>query len=151
MRSYISYISHTDHRDGLLYGASPLELRVLLKWWPWPPFSQARIISDESIWVLSSLQFHFQFTIRSWKQSSAAIKLPKNQLQFKQAVERMWIKLRGPVDQSPYKIHVMKICQKIFLYISNVKFTMKGCPENFCVVLVFSVHDMKQSWCEFHQ
>ena len=31
------------------------------KWWPWLPFSRARIISDRYIWMLSHLQFHFQF------------------------------------------------------------------------------------------
>ena len=38
-----------------------LELRILPKWGPWLPFSQARIISDENIWMISPLQFHFQF------------------------------------------------------------------------------------------
>ena len=38
-----------------------LELRILPKWWPWPPFSQYRIISDRNIWMLTPLQFHFQF------------------------------------------------------------------------------------------
>ena len=38
-----------------------LELRILLKWGPWLPFSQVSIISDRNIWMLSPLQFHFQF------------------------------------------------------------------------------------------
>ena len=38
-----------------------LELRIWPKLWPWLPFSQARIISDENIWMFSPLQFHFQF------------------------------------------------------------------------------------------
>ena len=38
-----------------------LELKILPKWWPWLPFSQDRIISDENIWMLSPLQLHFQF------------------------------------------------------------------------------------------
>ena len=32
-------------------------------------------------------------------------KLPKNQLQFKQAAERMCIKLRGPVEHFPWKLN----------------------------------------------
>ena len=38
-----------------------LELRNLPKWGPCLPFSQATIISDENIWMISPLQFHFQF------------------------------------------------------------------------------------------
>ena len=38
-----------------------LELRIWPKLWPWLPFSQARIISDENIWMLPPFQFHFQF------------------------------------------------------------------------------------------
>ena len=38
-----------------------LEIKNLPKWWPWLPFFQAIIISDENIWRLSPLQFHFQF------------------------------------------------------------------------------------------
>ena len=38
-----------------------LELRILPKWWPWLSFSHGRIISDRNIWMLSPLQFHFQF------------------------------------------------------------------------------------------
>ena len=38
-----------------------LEIKNLPKWWPWLPFSQARIISDEKIWILSPFQFRFQF------------------------------------------------------------------------------------------
>ena len=38
-----------------------LEIKNLPKWWPWLPFSQARIISDENIWMLSPFQFRFQF------------------------------------------------------------------------------------------
>ena len=33
---------------------------------PLLPFSQARIISDENIWMLSPLQFHFKFYIWVW-------------------------------------------------------------------------------------
>ena len=42
----------------------------------------------------------------------------------------------------------MKIFGK-YLYISNVKFTMKGCPENFVIFWCFSVHDMNHMWFEF--
>ena len=42
----------------------------------------------------------------------------------------------------------MKIFGK-YLYISNVKFTMKGCPENFVIFWYFSVHDMNHMWFEF--
>ena len=38
-----------------------LEIKNFPKWWPWLPFSQARIISDENIWMYSPLQFHFQY------------------------------------------------------------------------------------------
>ena len=47
--------------------------------------------------LLGSFTFNSYLGTR-WKQSSSAAKLPKNQLQFKQAAERMWIKLRGPVE-----------------------------------------------------
>ena len=46
------------------YALSPEEIcnyRDWPKWWPWLPFSLARIISDENIWMLSPFQFHFQF------------------------------------------------------------------------------------------
>jgi len=43
------------------YGLSPVGIWKLGKIWPWLPFSQARIISDENIWILSPFQFHFQF------------------------------------------------------------------------------------------
>ena len=50
-------------------------------------------------YLLCSFTFN-SYLGTSWKQSPAAVKLPKNQLQFKQAAEKMWINLRGPVDQS---------------------------------------------------
>jgi len=36
-----------------------------------------------------------------------------------------------------------------YLYISNLKLTMKGCPENFVIFWCFSVHDMNHMWFEF--
>ena len=79
-----------------------LEIRNLPKGWPWLPFSQARIISDENIWMFSPFQFHFQSIFGyELKKSAVAVKLPKNQLQFKQAAERMWIKLKGPLERCP--------------------------------------------------
>ena len=67
-------------------------------------------------------------------------KLPKNQLQFKQAAERMCIKLRGPVEHFPWKLNPNIVLsmkgRQIFgkyLYFSNVKFTMKGCRHKFVV------------------
>ena len=45
-------------------------------------------------------------------------------------------------------IQFMKIFGK-YLYISNLKFTMKGCPENFVIFWCFSVHDMNHMWFEF--
>ena len=50
-------------------------------------------------YLLCSFTFN-SYLGTSWKQSPAAVKLPVNQLQFKQAADRMWINLRGPVDQS---------------------------------------------------
>ena len=38
-----------------------LEIKNFPKLWPWLPYSQARIISEENSWLFSSLQFHFQF------------------------------------------------------------------------------------------
>ena len=65
-----------------------LELRILPKMITFAP--------------IFSIQNYFSFTFNlylgmSWIQISAAVKLPKNQLRFKQAVKRIWIKLRGPV------------------------------------------------------
>ena len=56
--------------------------------------------------------------------------MPKNQLQCKQAAERMWIKLRGPVEHSPSKLNPNIFADlnyeniwKKYLYISNVKYS----------------------------
>ena len=87
------------------YALSPEEIcnyRDWPKWWPWLPFSQARIVSDRifGCHLLFSFTFNLNFGT-TWKQTAAVVKLPKNQFQFKQAAERMWIKLRGPVDYTP--------------------------------------------------
>ena len=42
-----------------------------------------------------------------------------------------------------------QVTSEKYLYISNVKFTMKGCPENFVIFWCFSVHDMNHMWFEF--
>ena len=79
-----------------------LEIKNIQKWWPWLPFSQARIISDKIFGCCLLCSFTFNLYLgTSWKQSSAAVEFPKNQLQFKQAAARMRMKLRGPVDHSP--------------------------------------------------
>ena len=42
-----------------------------------------------------------------------------------------------------------QVTSEKYVYISNVKFTMKGCPENFVIFWCFSVHDMNHMWFEF--
>ena len=42
-----------------------------------------------------------------------------------------------------------QVTSEKYLYISNVKFTMKGCPENFVIFWCFSVHVMNYMWFEF--
>ena len=37
------------------------KLRICWKIWSWAPFSQAKIILDEDIWMFSPFQFYFQF------------------------------------------------------------------------------------------
>ena len=45
------------------YGLSPAGFKRIRKLWLGLPFSQARITSDENIWMFFPFQFHFQFII----------------------------------------------------------------------------------------
>ena len=67
-----------------------------------PIFSRQNYFSWK---YLDAISFAVSLSIHIWVrvENSLLQKLncQKNQLQFQQAAERMWIKLRGPVDQSP--------------------------------------------------
>ena len=66
-----------------------------------PIFLNQNYFRHKYLDVCSNSSFTFNWYLgTSWKQQAAEIKWPKNQLQFKQTVERMWRKLRGPVEHS---------------------------------------------------
>ena len=57
---------------------------------------------------LEVFSFAVSLSIYIWVRVEKSLqqqKLPKNQLQFKQAAERMCIKLRGPVEHFPWKLN----------------------------------------------
>ena len=68
--------------------------------------------------------------------------MPRNQLQCKQAAERMWIKLRGPVEHSPSKLNPNIFADPNYENISNVKFTVNGCRHKFAVFSFFLEQDL---------
>ena len=121
-----------------------LEIKNLPKKWPWLPFSQARIISDKNIWMLSPLQFHFQSIFgyelktveNSHLQQLNCQRISCNSNRLRQGCVWNWgdqltIALKNRI-QIFLLIQFMKILGK-YLYISNAKFTMKGCPEEIVV------------------
>ena len=118
-----------------------LELGILPKWWPWLPFYQARIISDENIWMLSPLQFHFQFLFGDeLKTVSCSSQIAKESVAIQTGCGKDVNKFEGTSWPEPLKnwiqiflmIQVVKIFGK-YLYISNVKFTMNGCRHKFVI------------------
>ena len=66
--------------------------------------------------LLSSFTFNL-YLGTNWKQLDAEVKLPKNQLQFKQTVERMWIKFEDQLNvalKTDYKYFLTIKLKEIF-------------------------------------
>ena len=73
---------------------------------------------------LEVFSFAVSLSIYIWVRVEKSLqqqKLPKNQLQFKQAAERMCIKLRGPVEHFPWKLNPNVFCQRrVGKYLGNI-------------------------------
>ena len=118
-----------------------LEIKNLPKWWPWLPFSQARIISDENIWMISPLQFHFQSKFGyELKTVFCSSWIAKESVAIQTGCGKDVNQIEGTSWPEPLKywiqiilmIQFVKIFEK-YLYVSNVKFTMNGCRHKFVI------------------
>ena len=114
---------------------------LLPKWGPWLPFSQARIISYENIWMIYPLQFHFQFEFgyelttvfcSSW--------IANESVAIHTGCGKDVNQIEGTSWPEPLKIESKYFCfdpgYKIFgkyLHISNVKFTVNCCEDKIIV------------------
>ena len=104
--------------------------------------------------MCSPLQFHFQCIIGyELKKSSAALKVATESVVIQTNCGKDANKIRGPVEHCPQKPNtnnfddreyenIWKIFGK-YLYISNAKFTVKGCREEIVVFWLFSKQDLK--------
>ena len=99
-----------------------MELRMLPKWGPLLPFSQARIISDENIWMLSPLQFHFQFLFGDeLKTVSCSSQIAKESVAIQTGCRKDVNKFEGTSWPEPLKIESKYFWwSRLWKYLENI-------------------------------
>ena len=130
---------------------SNLELRILPKWGPWLPFYQARIVSDENIWMISPLQFHFQFKFGyELKTVFCSSWIAKESVAIQTGCGKDVNEIEGTSWPESLKNESKYFCfdpgyeniWKIFVYF-KCKIHNEGVPGEFCYFLVF--------FCTWHE
>ena len=128
-----------------------LEIKNFQKWWPWLPFSQARIISDKNIWMLSPLQFHFQSIFGyELKTVFCSSWIAKESVAIQTGCGKDVNQIEGTSWPEPLKNESKYFCfnpvyeniWKIFVYFKS-KIHNEGVPGEFCYFLVF--------FCTWHE